>query len=400
LKTKVNKEELTMKLGKHIWSLAGGVATAAVLASGVAQGANLPKTMIWTSYDFGSAGFAQASGVANAFKKKFGTRIRIVPSGTGIGRMLPVTQRKAHYGFLATETFFAAEGTYDFAVQQWGPQNLRIVLAPPTDTGLTVPKGSKYADGHNLKGIRLGYVKGNPSVNVKTDALLAFAGLTRADITPVWFGGYGVMKGARLTGKIDGFLMSPFSGITRELEASPDGIEWVQFDPADKAGWDRIKKIAPMYSPSAADSGAGMEKGKPVNIVEFRYPMMVTYADRSEAEVYEITKAMDEAFDMYKNVNATMPNWNIKKSGKTPADVAWHPGSVKYLKEKGVWSADDEKWNQARAARQDKVIEEWNNAMDAYNDMRAAEREKGNKIKAGKGWVEYWMAHRKKVGID
>ena len=95
-----------------------------------------------------------------------------------------------------------------------------------------------------------------------------------------------------------------------------------------------------------------------------------------------------------------MPNWNIKKSGKTPADVAWHPGSVKYLKEKGVWSADDEKWNQARAARQDKVIEEWNNAMDAYNDMRAAEREKGNKIKAGKGWVEYWMAHRKKVGID
>ena len=359
-----------MKLGKHIWSLAGGVATAAVLASGVAQGANLPKTMIWTSYDFGSAGFAQASGVANAFKKKFGTRIRIVPSGTGIGRMLPVTQRKAHYGFLATETFFAAEGTYDFAVQQWGPQNLRIVLAPPTDTGLTVPKGSKYADGHNLKGIRLGYVKGNPSVNVKTDALLAFAGLTRADITPVWFGGYGVMKGARLTGKIDGFLMSPFSGITRELEASPDGIEWVQFDPADKAGWDRIKKIAPMYSPSAADSGAGMEKGKPVNIVEFRYPMMVTYADRSEAEVYEITKAMDEAFDMYKNVNATMPNWNIKKSGKTPADVAWHPGSVKYLKEKGVWSADDEKWNQARAARQDKVIEEWNNAMDAYNDMR------------------------------
>lgn len=389
-----------MKLSKHLLGLAGGVATAAMLASGVAQGADLPKTMIWTSYDFGSAGFAQASGVANAFKKKYGTRIRIVPSGTGIGRMLPVTQRKAHYGFLATETFFAAEGTYDFAVQQWGPQDLRIVLAPPTTTGLTVPKGSKFADGHNLKGVRLGYVKGNPSVNVKTDALLAYAGLTRADITPVWFGGYGVMKGARLTGKIDGFLMSPFSGITRELEASPDGIEWVQFDPADTAGWDRIKKIAPMYSPKAADIGAGMEKGKPLNIVEFRYPMMVTYADRSVDDVYAITKAMDEAFDGYKNVNATMPNWNIKLSGRTPADVAWHEGSVKYLKEKGVWTAEDEKWNQARAARQAKVIDEWNNATDAYNEWRAAERKKGNKIKAGKGWVEYWMAHRKKVGLD
>ncbi|MBL4720822.1 MAG: C4-dicarboxylate ABC transporter substrate-binding protein, partial [Alphaproteobacteria bacterium] len=72
-----------------------------------------------------------------------------------------------------------------------------------------------------------------------------------------------------------------------------------------------------------------MVKGKPVNVIEFRYPMMVTYADRSIESVYQITKAMDEAFDGYKNVNATMPNWNIKLAGKTPADVAWHPGSVK-----------------------------------------------------------------------
>lgn len=66
-----------------------------MLASSGVHAAELPKTMVWTSYDFGSAGFAQASAVANAFQKKFGTRIRIVPSGTGIGRMLPVTQRKA-----------------------------------------------------------------------------------------------------------------------------------------------------------------------------------------------------------------------------------------------------------------------------------------------------------------
>jgi hypothetical protein len=389
-----------MKLTKHMWRIAGGAAMAALLATSGAHAGSVPKTMIWTSYDFGSAGFAQASAVANAFKKKYGTRIRIVPSGTGIGRLLPVTQRKAHYGFLATETYFASEGTYDFAVTQWGPQDLRIVLAPPTATGITVPKGSKFADGHNLKGIRLGYVKGNPSVNVKTDALLAYAGLTRDDITAVWFGGYGVMKGARLTGKIDGFLMSPYSGITRELESSPDGIDWIQFDPADKAGWSRVQKIAPMYAPLAIDNGAGMEKGKPVNIIEFRYPMMVTYADRSEAEVYEVAKAMDEAFDLYKNVNATTKNWAIKLAGKTPADVAWHPGSVKYLKEKGVWSAEAEAWNQTRLARHAKVIEEWDNATDAFNAWRAEEKKKKNKIKVAEAWPKYWADHRKKVGLD
>lgn len=389
-----------MNIAKQMRWLAGGVAAAALLASGAAQAQDLPKTMIWTSYDFGSAGFAQASAVANAFQKKFGTRIRIVPSGTGIGRLLPVTQRKAHYGFLATEAFFAAEGTYDFAVTSWGPQDLRIVLAPPTATGITVPKGSKYADGRKMKGMKLGYVKGNPSVNVKTDALLAFAGLKRSDIKAVWFGGYGVMKGARLTGKIDGFLMSPYSGITRELEASPGGIDWVQFDPADKAGWDRIQAIAPMYSPLAIDNGAGMEKGKPVNIIEFRYPMMVTYADRSIEEVYEVAKAMDIAFDLYKNVNATTKNWAVTKAGHPPADVAWHPGSVKYLKEKGVWTAADEAWNQTRLARHAKVIKAWDDATDAFNEWRVAEKKKKNKIKVSEAWPKYWSDYRKKVGLD
>ena len=148
------------------------------------------------------------------------------------------------------------------------------------------------------------------------------------------------------------------------------------------------------------DDGAGVEKGKPVNIIGFRYPMMVTYADRSEAEVYEVAKAMDEAFDLYKNVNATTKNWAITKAGRTPADVAWHPGSIKYLKEKGVWSAADEAWNTARMARHAKVIEEWDNATDAFNAWRAAEKKRKNKIKVSEAWPKYWADHRKKVGLD
>ena len=62
-----------MGLKKQFWHVAGGAAAAALFASGVAQAADLPKTMVWTAYDFGSAGFAQASAVANAFQKKFGT---------------------------------------------------------------------------------------------------------------------------------------------------------------------------------------------------------------------------------------------------------------------------------------------------------------------------------------
>lgn len=152
--------------------------------------------------------------------------------------------------------------------------------------------------------------------------------------------------------------------------------------------------------PVKSDNGAGMVKGKPVNIIEFRYPMMVTYADRSTEEVYQVAEAMHEAFDQYKDVNATTKNWIISTAGHLPADVAWHPGAIKFLKEKGVWNAADEAWNTKRLARHAKVIEEWDNATDAFNKWRVAEKKKKNKIKVSEAWPKYWADHRKKVGLD
>jgi len=55
------------------------VAVAAALAAAHASAGEVPKRLVFTSYDFGSSGFAQASGIANAFKQVHNTRIRIVP---------------------------------------------------------------------------------------------------------------------------------------------------------------------------------------------------------------------------------------------------------------------------------------------------------------------------------
>ena len=109
----------------------------ALLASGQALAA-LPGTSVWTSYDLGSSGYAEASGIADAIMKKHPIRVRIVPSGTSIGRLLPLKQGRATYGFLATELYFSTEATYDFAVPAWGPQDVRIVLARAAGGALAV----------------------------------------------------------------------------------------------------------------------------------------------------------------------------------------------------------------------------------------------------------------------
>jgi hypothetical protein len=220
------------------------LALAGVTSAAMAADPKLPRSMVWTAYDLGSSGYAEATGMANAFKKRYGMRVRIIPAGTSIGRMLPMVTGKATLGFLANEAYFAAEGSYDFASETWGPQDIRIVLGKPTSNAIAVAGDVGINTVYDLKGKRLGYVKGNPSVNVKHDAYLAFAGLTRDDIEVVWFGSYSAMKTALLANQIDGFSSVTTSANMREIEASPRGLWYAQVPPDDVEGW---KSCGPLW---------------------------------------------------------------------------------------------------------------------------------------------------------
>lgn len=45
-----------------------------MLGMGAAHAQELPDTMSWTSYDVGSAGYAEASAIADAFGKQYAPR--------------------------------------------------------------------------------------------------------------------------------------------------------------------------------------------------------------------------------------------------------------------------------------------------------------------------------------
>ena len=105
------------KLARYTFGLAA-MLTLGVAAT-FAAADDLPRTMVWSSYDLGSAGHTEATGMANALQNAYPVRIRIVPSGTSIGRMLPMVTGRVTYGFLGNEAFFSSEATFDFAAKQW-----------------------------------------------------------------------------------------------------------------------------------------------------------------------------------------------------------------------------------------------------------------------------------------
>ena len=368
-----------------------GVTTVAVAAE-----PNLPKSMVWTAYDLGSSGYAEATGMANAFKKRFGTRIRIIPAGTSIGRMLPMVTGKAKLGFLANEAYFAAEGSYDFAAETWGPQDIRIVLAKPTSNAIAVAADVGINTVYDLKGKRLGYVKGNPSVNVKHDAYLAFAGLTRSDIDVVWFGSYSAMKTALLANQIDGFSSVTTSANMREIEASPRGLWYAQVPPDDKQGWDKLRAVIDFVKPYKETLGASLSKDKPADMIQMRYPLITGYTNAVSAEdAYQFVMAADMTYDDYRKTTATGDFWAIEESGRPPADAPMHEGTVRYMKEKGLWTDEDQAWQDSRLARLNLYLDQWGEAQSDFHDYRIAERDKGNKIDAEKAWPPYWETYRK-----
>jgi len=366
--------------------LAGGAAAAA-------EAPKLPKSMVWTAYDLGSSGYAEAAGIANAFQKNFDIRVRIIPSGTSIGRLLPVTTGKAVYGFLASGAYFASQGTYDFAVPEWGPQDIRIVVGKPATSAFAVAGDLGVKTIADLKGKRIGFVKGNPSVNVKTEGYLAFGDLTMKDVQPVWFGSYNAMKTAVISGQLDAFISTTISANMREIEASPRGLVWPEYPPDNKQGWDAVQKIISFAAPRLETTGAGVSEANPKQLIGFRYPMVTTYARTSDEDAYNMIKAMDLTYDDYKHTAASSHDWAIEKSGHPPYDAPTHPGAIRYMQEKGLWTAEDQAWNERRLAEMNRTLAAWDEARAEFDDMRAAARAKGETVDDGQ-WPEFWESRR------
>lgn len=367
-------------------ALGAAVMAIATALPASAQETDLPRSMLWSTYDVGSSGYVEASAVADAFGKEFGTRVRIMPSGTSIGRLLPLKTGRVQYGWLANEVYFATEALYDFEVQEWGPQDLRIVAGRPSTFGMAIATDSGIKTIADIRGKRVPRIKANPSINIKVEAMLAFAGLTWDDVEVVEVPSYGAALRAVVDGQADVAGTTPTAATLYELEGSSRGLSWAPLPKDNAEGWEAVTQVASFFAPTTATSGAGISEENPAEIFAVRYPMITVYAEADEEEIYNFIKALDASFEIYKGATSAMPYWAMDKAGTTPQDAPFHPGAIRYLKEIGVWTDGDQAWNDARLARMEKVIAAWEDAMEAALDQNVSSAD----------WPAFWQEHRAK----
>ncbi len=361
------------------------VAAFAAMSALPAASQELPGTMVWTAYGVGSTGYSEASAIADALGKEFGTRVRIQPSGSGIGRLQPLLQGRADYAFLGTEAFFVSEGTFDFAATDWGPLDLRAVAGRPASTTLVAAGDAGIATVADAKGKRIAFIAGNPSINAKCEAILAFGGLTLDDVEAITFPTYSAAMSSMARNESDATCTQPTTSQLYELAESPRGIFYVPLEPDNTAGWERLLKVLPIMAPSQETIAAGLAEGEVAKMAAYRYPVITTKADKSADDVYTFVKAMDETFDLYKDSTAVMPRWSLDISAKPPIDLPIHEGVIRYLTEKGIWTDENEAWNQKRIERLNALRDAWKDFNPKHADMPEED------------FAKAWMSRRAEV---
>ncbi len=357
--------------------------SAAVVAPAFAQTAKLPETLTWTAYDVGSGGYNQAVAIGNALKSKLQINLRVLPGKNDVSRTVPLRDAKVPFSANGVGgSYLAQEGVYEFGARDWGPQPVRSLLLNNGDALLTIvtARDANIKTMADLKGKRIAWVVAAPSLNQNITALLAFAGLGWTDVKKVEFGGFGQAMDGIINNQVDAAFSSTISGPAYKIASSPRGLQYPVVPHGDKEGWARIRKIAPFFVPAWGTEGADLSKEKKVEGATYPYPILMAYNAADAELVFQMTKAMVELYPDYKDGAPGNNGWALERQ-----IFAWaipvHDGAVRYFKQRGVWTDEHQKHNEALVKRQNVLAAAW----AAYKAKAPADE---------KDFVKGWMAAR------
>lgn len=374
------------------------IITALAVGTAVAQSpqpapAGLPGTLAWSAYDVGSGGYNQAVAIGNALKQRYGVNLRVLPGKNDVSRTLPIREGQVQFSANGVGgSYLAQEGVFEFGAKGWGPQPIRALMLNNSDQVLTVvaAKDSGIKTAADLKGKRVAWVIGAPSLNQNITAILAFANLTWDDVKKVEFGGFGAAMDGVINGQADAAFSSSISGKVYQLAKSPRGLVYPVIAHADKAGWERMNKTAPFFFPFMGAEGGDLDKDHKVESASYPYPILMTYAKQDPALVHAMTKVMVDAFADYKDAAPGNNGWAVDRQNFAWV-IPYHEGAIRYWKEKGLWKPEHQKHNDRLVERQTVLAAAWK-AVQAAPHVDDAAFEKA------------WMTGRaealKKAGFD
>jgi TRAP transporter TAXI family solute receptor len=351
-----------------------------------------PKSLIFSVPAVGTGSHRMTSALAPILEKDTGMKVRVVPIDNESKRFEAFAKGRAQIMSMSiSEAEMTISGIGAYAdkprIQNrilWHQNDTPWMFAAPGNTALkdiyaikTTP-GIKIAN-NNASTAMTHTVKGG---------LMDFLGMKETDVTIVPFGGYVANVRSIVEGKADVSLISPMSSVTHEIASSPIGVKWLDLPLTDKEGWKRFLPHRPTAIPAKITWGVKSAVGHYGYTSNFLYWISV---DADPDLAYNLAKWIYEKYDLYSNADKALKRMHIDIwrafLDYCPAPV--HPSTIKYLREIGKWTENDDAW-QADAI---KLVTAYN---DAWNKTVAEGKSKGVKMSTtNQGWLDLWAGHKK-----
>lgn len=313
-----------------------------VMSAGAQE--DLPKQVSIGTHSIGSLMNAFGVAAANTINNHTSIQALVKPM-TGPVAWFPYMERSdVNLGVLNmwdAEKGYLGESTYEKLSNKKG-FSIRLVFSMmPSTIGVVVAKDSPIKTMYDLKGKRMSGNFPTPSFQLQNEALLANVDLTWKDMVPV--PAHNPPDGVKkiTDGRADASSVALGAATIEELNAKKGARFLTLVDTSEEAEA-RMRKFFSGYISKVqpAPGKTGIEKETYMWSYDFYF---IAGEKLSEEAVYVVTKALWENHKEFPAVHKLFEDCVPENFVSEKATIPYHPGAIKFYKEKGVWTADMDK---------------------------------------------------------
>jgi TRAP transporter TAXI family solute receptor len=326
-------------------------------------------------------------------ERETGMKVRATPQDNPVVAAKNLKDRKFDINCTDVDMVaLAQKGMESFALKDLGPFAMRTIWGfESTYRGILVRGDSELNSIDDFKkGTAISVPPGvHPLVDVY--AMAAWTGLNRDDLKIVTIGSGPGSTRAVVEGKSDGAAAMATDPLIYELEANPYGVKWLPLDakknPEAAARWLDVKPLSSFGIPPKEMKIAPSAKGVSMWAT---HRMFTGTTDLDADLVYHLVKWLNENVDNFKakHDSAYAYSADLFREQLDTTVVPIHEGTIRYLKELGLWTAADDKRQAYNVALFDQYIAAFNAALAQANE------EKIKVVPDNEQWMALWEEHK------
>lgn len=300
----------------------------------------LPKIMALANNPEGTIVNSMGTGIVTVLTKSLGIQVKS-SSLNGPQEWLPLLgSGEMDLGILNNwdaHTGWKGEGTYSKISDNKGFSISLIASGHKSQIGILVANNSDIKTGAGLKGKKyVGIVSGTPGIALQSSAVLANFGLKDSDVKMITVPNITASVQAIETGLADAASVALGTPEIASLDASNKGARFLSLDPSPEA----IKRTTDIFpgsvlpvSPDKATVGI-REK---TNLLNYEF-YLVGRSALNDTTVYTIIKSLWDNNKDLTAINKNLSDWTTDNFVVENFTLPYHPGAVKFYKEKNLWT--------------------------------------------------------------